>query len=156
MSILKGNDYCFNCLSKGHLSKHCPSSQRCHKCLMPYHSWLHNESEPISRKSTKEPTPSKTVTSHTSRTINPQQHQVLLMTCQLRITTTHGYDARARALLESASLSSYITERLPQQLRLPRTRRTLQISGIEGIDTHFNSRGVVRFNATNLCEKEKQ
>ena len=38
MSIVKGNSYCFNCLNKGHLSKHCPSSQRCRKCLMPHHS----------------------------------------------------------------------------------------------------------------------
>ena len=134
MSILKGNGYCFNCLNKGHLSKHCPSSPRCYKCLMTHHSWLHTGSEPDWRKSAKEPTLSKTVTSHTSRAINPQQ-QVLLMTCQLHITITHGYVARARALLDSASSSSFITERLAQQLQLPRTRRTLQINRIRGVDT---------------------
>ena len=58
MSILKGNGYCFTCLRKGHLSKHCPSSQQhCRKCLMLHHSWLHTESGSDSSKSAKEPTP---------------------------------------------------------------------------------------------------
>ena len=78
VSILRGNGYCFNCLNKGHISRQCPSSQRCRKCLMPHHTWLHREQESEANKSTKEP--SKTVTSHTSRLDSPQQ-QVLLMTC---------------------------------------------------------------------------
>ena len=53
-SILRGNGYCFNCLNKGHKSKHCPSSQSCRKCLSPHHTWLHNKRGSDTRKPTKE------------------------------------------------------------------------------------------------------
>ena len=138
VSILKGNGYCFNCLNKGHISKQCPSSQRCRKCSMQHHTWIHIEPDPDTRKPAKEP--SKAVTSHTSQVASPHQ-QVLLMTCQLRIVTTSGYVTKARALLDSASSTSFITERLAQHLRLPRSPRALQISGIGGVDTHLSSRG---------------
>ena len=55
VSILKGNGYCFNCLNKGHISKECPSSQRCRKFLMPHHTWLHKEEDSDTREPTTEP-----------------------------------------------------------------------------------------------------
>ena len=149
--ILKGNGYCFNCLNKGHISKQCPSSQRCRICSAPHHTWLHHEQKLDTHKATKEP--SKMVTSHTSHLASPQK-QVLLMTCQLRVTNAHGYVMRARALLDSASSTSFITERLAQHLRLPRIRRALHISGIGGVDARLTSRGIVRFNVANSHEKD--
>ena len=133
---------------KWHHSGHTGSGA--HGAMLP--SWLHTALEPDSGNSAKGLTSSKTVTLHTSRAINPQK-QVLLMTCQLCITTTHGYVARARALLHSASSSSFITKRLAQQLRLPHMQCTSQISGIGGINTHLNSWGIMHFNIINLHKK---
>ena len=78
------------------------------------------------------------------------------MTCQLRVVAANGQVTKARALLESASLASFITERLAQLLQLPRVRRSLQISDIEGVDTHLTSRGIVCFNVTNLSHETYQ
>ena len=114
VSILKGTGYCFNCLNKGHMFKQCPSSLRCRKCTMPHHAWLHKERESEAHKPSKER--AKSVMSHTSWLTSPQQ-QVLLITCQLHVVTANCCVTKARALLDSASSTSFITERLAQHLR---------------------------------------
>ena len=72
------------------------------------------------------------------------------MICQLRVVTANDCVTKARALLDSASSTSFITERLAQHLRLPRIRRSLQISEIGGVNTRLTSRGVVQFGVTDL------
>ena len=54
-----------------------------------------------------------------SRSVYPgvsQQQQMLLMTCQLRVVTANGQVTKARALLDPASSTSFITEQLAQLL----------------------------------------
>ena len=52
--------------------------------------------------------------------------------------------------MDSISSTLFITERLAQLLRLPHIHRSLQISGIKGVDTCLSSCNIVCFNVANL------
>ena len=72
-----------------------------------------------------------------------QQKQVLLMTCKFQILGPDGSVTQARALLDSASLMSFITERLAQRLCLKQKRVDVNITGIGGSLFTLSPRGVV-------------
>ena len=76
--------------------------------------------------------PSSTVVSHVALT-GSKSRQVLLMTCHVSVLTPDGHTIQVRALLDSASSSSFVLERLAQYLHLPRSRRLAQIAGIGGV-----------------------
>lgn len=44
-STVKVNEFCMNCLGKGHFVAQCKSLHRCRKCQRPHHTLLHNETE---------------------------------------------------------------------------------------------------------------
>ena len=52
------------------------------------------------------------------------------MTCCVRVQAPNGSHVLARALLDSASSASFVSERLAQCLSLPRNKRDIVISGI--------------------------
>ena len=153
MTIVKDNGLCLNCLKPGHFVKKCPSELRCRKCHNPHHSLMHIETDAKATKE-KSSTGSDAVSSHASHSTSCYR-QVLLMTCKVQVVGPNGYSTYARALLDSASSTSFITERLAQHLRLPRTHRSLNISGIGGINARSTSRGMVRFNVTHFDGKGK-
>ena len=85
---------------------------------------------------------------------NPgSQSSVLLMTCQVVVEALDGHITRARALRDCASSTSFVTERLAQQLQLPRRRQRVQVAGIGGDEHTLSSRSIVTFTITNLKEK---
>lgn len=57
------------------------------------------------------------------------------MTCQVLVHSPDGATLTARALLDSASSTSFISERLTQALRLPKSPQSIRILGIAGL-TH--------------------
>ena len=134
MGVVKDNKLCLNCLGSGHFLKECPSGQRCKKCHQPHHSWLHVDPKSEDRKASKAGShsgeSSDVVTANVSWTM--QHKQVLLMTCKVQILGLDGSVTQARALLDSASSTSFITERLAQRLGLKRKRVDVNITGIGG------------------------
>ena len=54
------------------------------------------------------------------------------MTCRVLVFAPDGSAIEARALLDNGSTSSFISERLVQSLRLPRSQRSVCVSGIAG------------------------
>ena len=151
MAIVKDNGLCLNCLKPGHFLKKCPSDQNCRKCHNPHHTWMHIETDAKVPKA-KPPATDDAVTSHASQSTGCYR-QVILMTCKIQVVGPNGYTAQARALLDSASSTSFVTERLAQHLRLPRTQQSFNISGIGGINARSASRGMVRFSVTHLDGK---
>ena len=147
LSLLKENGHCLNCLKPGHFLRQCPTDQHCRKCQKPHHTWLHIEKDAGASK-VKGPTTTKAISSHASH-LETCHQQVLLMTCRVKIVAPGGYTTQARALLDSASSTSFITERLAQHLGLRRTRHSLTISGIGGIEARSAARGIVSFEITN-------
>ena len=63
------------------------------------------------------------------------------MTCQVFIRAPDGSKVKARALLDSASSSSFISERLVQSLDIPQSRHKITVSGVAGLTSSspFNS-----------------
>ena len=55
------------------------------------------------------------------------------MTCRVTISSSRGPVVKARALLDSGSSASFISDCLSRSLNLPRDQRSLKISGIAGL-----------------------
>ena len=148
MTIVKKNALCLNCLRPGHFLKDCPTEQRCKDCRKPHHSLMHiaptkRETEPRCAKS---PSTEDTVVASTHVSQLHNCRQVLLMTCRVKIVAPDGSTTHARALLDSASSTSFITERLVQRLRLVRRNCSVKISGIGATSDQPSSRGITNFN----------
>ena len=147
LAVAKERQSCLNCLKEGHFKSQCPSIQRCQKCNKLHHTLLHKTTSEgtstgtpsVSRGRSRTRSPqvpgSSSVPTQITHLAHPESKSqcVLLMTCQLLVVTANGQHTRARALLDSASSTSFITERLAQHLRLPRQRRHMQVAGIGGI-----------------------
>ena len=58
---------------------------------------------------------------------------VLLMTCRVLVVAPDGSTVNARALLDSGSTVSFVSERLAQALRLPRSQQQAMIYGVAGL-----------------------
>ena len=70
------------------------------------------------------------VSSNASMGILPE---MLLMTCQVLVKAPDGSKVKARALLDSASTSSFISERLVQGLGIPRSRQRITVYSVAGL-----------------------
>ena len=129
-SVVKSNSLCMNCLKAGHFLHECKSSHHCRNCQRPHHTLLHNDAQT--------PQPTSVVSSNASMGALPK---TLLMTCQVLVRAPDGSKVKARALLDSASSSSFISERLVQSLDIPRSRHKITVSGVAGLTSSspFNS-----------------
>ncbi|XP_037806531.1 uncharacterized protein LOC119600402 [Lucilia sericata] len=148
------NDYncCTNCLSRTHKVRSCTINNNCFICNNRHHSMLHLQHTDNSiferptvsteRNSSEvlRPTNSHTRQSHTSNNVtsNPQvfhtrQNQsVLLGTAMVNIIhNSHKY--QVRALIDSGSECSFISERLRKILKLPTHSSNSNVSGVNNV-----------------------
>ena len=88
--------------------------------------------------------PTDKVVSHFA---NNRKRSVLLMTCQVVVQGPKRSSVQARALLNSGSEASFITERLVQQLHLP-WRRSPMVACLEGDTPQIKPRGLVTVRVT--------
>lgn len=115
-AFAKANDLCHICLSK-HQRK-CKFHFRCSVCKLLHNTLLHND-EP-----TQNVAPSVTL-SATSR-----QGQVLLPTARIKLIAQSGLIIYARALLDSGSQASFITQKAVDLLGMPLQKANTTIIGI--------------------------
>ena len=143
MSTLRSNGLCLNCLRPGHFSRQCPSSNRCRKCQGRHHTLIHNDSRESPNTTALNPQVAAPlepiVSSNTSTGSNaPNTH---LMTCQIQINAPGGTPIKVRALLDTGSTMSFVSERVVQSLGL-RRRSMLD---------HFWNRGYVTQISIEFC-----
>ena len=154
MSTLKANSLCINCLRPGHFVKLCKSLHRCRKCQKPHHTLLHVESEqrPLTAPSLPDST-SNPVTSNAAAGLTSKS---LLMTCRVLVDAPDGSSVEARAILDSASSASFVSERLAQTLCLSRTHQSTRISGVAGLSHNSPLQSVASFkiSSTRLPSKK--
>ena len=81
----------------------------------------------------------------TTHVTNCLKTNLLLKTCRVRVRAPNCLSTEARRLLDLASSSSSISERLAQLFCLPRTRRAACISGIAGFSSSTLSQSVTSF-----------
>ena len=128
--VMKGAR-CKNCLKPGHIASKCRAPPMCRKCHKFHHTLLHKEAE-TKPEETKKPT--NTTYAAPSR----RGEEVLLMTCRVEVMAPDGSITQARALLDCAASTSLITERLAQQLHLPRRSSNFTINGVAAVSyTHL-------------------
>ena len=132
-----------NCLKAGHMANKCRSPQSCRKYRKTHHTLLHIERAEPAKDSTTE-----TVSSVTCVPQLKRSKQVLLMTCKAKIYD--GTFTQARVFLDPGAFCSFVTERLAQQLRLPRHKDNTMIAGIAGVNA-MHSHGTVSFTLGHAC-----
>ena len=168
LSVLKNNKLCRNCISSRHFWRQCTSIHKCKVCQKPYHTLLHLDQPNISSTPTTVTTLAQSATTQDGAPVNTASQNVsrnssssnvpgilsataigvkynsLLMTCRVHVKSPKGTHVVARALLDSASLASFVSKRLAQTLGLPRTKRDV-ISGIAGITHQSQSHSFTNF-----------
>ena len=77
------------------------------------------------------------------------------MTCRVLVMTPDGCTMQVRALLDSASSASFVSNRLVQQLSLPRHHRQAQIVGVGGLTHQRLGQSVVCFSVAPLFALEE-
>lgn len=142
ISTVKDNNLCINCLKPVHFLRQCKSLYRCRVCQKPHHSLLHAEAKPERDPVPPIKPPETPVPSLTATKLNAN---ALLMTCQVVVSSPDGVSVRARALLDSASSASFVSERLVNFLHLSRSRHVTRISGIAGLSHDSPSRFISDF-----------
>ena len=157
--ILRSNGLCLNCLKPGHFVKNCPSSNRCKKCQRSHHTLIHEDTKvsqataTVSTPQIRSPTSSTQVESNAHASCVSTGTAVpntLLMTCQVKVNAPEGTSIKARALLDSGSTTSFVSERIVQALGLIRRSKCLTISGIGGLSHKSPLQSVSTFEITSL------
>ena len=124
---------CTNCLGTGHFKNQCKSLHRCKVCQKPHHTILHLESQSRADPKSRDKGATQEDTSVGSYATTRLKSDALLMTCRVLITSPDGSAVEARTLLDNASSSSFISERLVHSLSLPRVTQSIRVSGIGGL-----------------------
>ena len=151
VTILKQDGFCPNCFKPGCLLKQCPSIHRCQSAKDPTTLGFISIKKPIlsGRWTRLHPCQKYTWQHHVPHiTSEWPSSTVLLTTCQVWVIAFDNSTTIARALLDLASSTSFITECLAQHLHLQRQYRHVQISCIGGITVHSGSHGVVNFKVS--------
>lgn len=140
---------CINCLNSGHQVAHCPSKNRCRTCNRSHHTSLHYDrttrSDPqitpkSSTNSTLQSLPSHSYEAVThSHTNQSHRGQIILATAMVWVKDSSGSYRLGRALLDSCSQVSFITDDFAQQLRLTRTKHNVEIRSIGSAFTNIKS-----------------
>ncbi|XP_024885965.1 uncharacterized protein LOC112463685, partial [Temnothorax curvispinosus] len=115
---------CFNCLGRHKVSE-CVVKKNCSACDARHHSSIHD--------ACRETEIAKT--SHVVRGAPVKPVAVLLATARVRVADHFGAWHSARALVDQGSEISMISERLAQQLKLPRLPVSISVFGIGGQKT---------------------
>ena len=106
-TVLRTNNLCTNCPAGGHFKKHCRSIHKCKICQRPHHTLLHIEQQTGTKSNV-----SADLAVVSSNTAVKLKSNALLMTCRVSVITPDGSSVQARALLESASSASFVSEHL--------------------------------------------
>ncbi|XP_017480692.1 PREDICTED: uncharacterized protein LOC108369973 [Rhagoletis zephyria] len=150
IEFLKSNNACLNCLSSGHTVSRCTSPFNCGTCHSRHHTLLHTQTIPPKATPPQTPPSSAKDVASTSQQAAARRNfnktnsgksknvksnyanmnsGVLLGTARVNIRL-NGTDFSARALIDSGSECSFITERLKRRINLPSKKMYAKVSGI--------------------------
>ena len=145
---------CFNCLTPGHAKDKCFSRRNCSKCNKRHHTELHDDSRSKGSQQThnnSKESSSKEVTSNLSQ----KDTTVLLPTAQVIVQNAVGDNQQMRALLDTGSQATFITERAVQILGLKRRSTSCNIKGI-GNNHAGESKGEVDLIIRSRLNKDQE
>lgn len=136
--LVKRNNLCLNCFSNNHKLSQCSSQFSCSRCNLKHHTLLHR-CRTISNSVTDanvQPSTSQQARQNSDNSGSNVQscftntrRQVLLGTAIVNIHS-NGDVFTARALIDSGSQATFISEKLQRRLNLPVTNVNARISGL--------------------------
>ena len=144
LSTVRANNLCMNCLRLGHHARQCTSANRCRRCQRPHHTLLHTDTQ-----TDKDTTPVEHTVS-SSHAATGVTSNALLMTCQVVVKAPDDSLVKARALIDSGSSASFVSERLAQSLNLSRSHQNLRISGVAGLSQQSQRQSVATFEIASV------
>ena len=129
--LVRKRGLCYKCLnSTNHNAKDCVSNYGCNRCNRRHHRLLHPESEITPNYKSEE----RTSTNMT--TLNSQSTQeVLLATAMVHIIDRDGMRHTCRAIIDTASHSSFITAKLANRTKLKGKNFEMNTTGLGGVVT---------------------
>ncbi|XP_050509020.1 uncharacterized protein LOC126886203 [Diabrotica virgifera virgifera] len=140
----KGLRLCINCLNNNHSTKQCHSSG-CKKCGKVHNTLLHFPKQPVQQTSVEADIPidipqaNETSSNYSSLTCHsPAKSKILLSTAMVKVADKNGNLHDCRVLLDSASQSNFISQRLHNILQLPKTKTNTSIFGIAQMHKNIN------------------
>ncbi|XP_061389909.1 uncharacterized protein LOC133325099 [Musca vetustissima] len=165
LTEVKNSNLCLNCFSSAHLLKNCKSKNSCFKCKKRHNTLLHKDNNnsnsvvPTTPKSSQRSNPSPSAAPFAPLTPSPVQSTsqssgviqncfatnskgVLLGTALVKIIHLDVVYT-ARVLIDSGSEGTFVSERWFNLLKLPSTRTSAKISGLNNIlaaDVHKECR----------------
>ena len=161
LAEVKKHKLCNNCLRPGHYQRECRGTS-CKHCDTKHHSLLHPPKTKPEQcfKRDKADTTSTTSndkasegpnTSLTSLHVSNHNTQIVLATVRVLIQDYTGRYLQCRALLDSGSMSNFITSSLVKKLRLQTNRLNCPVGGIS--DATIN---ITRETKTTISSVDKQ
>ena len=152
VSVLKSHNYCINCLRPGHFVRECKSLHKCKKCQMPHHTLLHIEPKGDTLNARSSDSPAESVSSNAAAGTSYS----LLMTCRVVVHAPDGSTAEARALLDSGSSASFVSERLSQSLSLVCSRQSIKVHGIAGLSHSSPIQAIANFDISPMHDTTRK
>ncbi|XP_058448928.1 uncharacterized protein LOC131428884 [Malaya genurostris] len=157
LQITNSKRLCSNCMGRNHLARDCPSKYRCRTCSKKHHSLLHPGfpgSGSSSAAGTTETGGSPSTSGAASNSgglvsssvasissnmaMGVTGSHIFLLTAILKVKDRWGRTHLARALLDSGSQANLMSERLCQLLKLQRSDKKVEISGIGQTRRHIS------------------
>ncbi|XP_044757673.1 uncharacterized protein LOC123315852 [Coccinella septempunctata] len=145
----KTSRLCFNCLSSAHTLNSCRSTYSCKKCNSKFHhTLLHHDKGNTSQNQEAASSFNKPNTENEGNSnfvgsgIDSKQSNVLLATALIDIGDKHGDFLPLRCLLDSGSMTSFITERAVRKLGLKKSEYVMDIQGVDSMKSRIN-KGIV-------------
>ena len=164
---------CYNCLSEFHVVAVCKNKRKCQKCNKRHNTLLHLDIDPNKpaqpsvddvkpTSSSNDKTTSKNYfvnndnsahnsiidsTQLTSRNIH------ILPTAKIQVMNSKGNWLIVRALLDSGSTHSFITESCAKRLQVPRLETEISVGTLNNCEAGV-SRGVTNFKIRSIWEQE--
>ncbi|XP_050500703.1 uncharacterized protein LOC126880706 [Diabrotica virgifera virgifera] len=146
---------CFKCLNQAnHSVKSCPKSFKCSKCSSHLHnSLLHFErNRSNSQSSSENNSPgtsgieSSPEVSHCAASFvgnkNETKKEILLGTVLVHAIDSKGCKQPLRCLIDSGSMSSFISRKAANRLGWPKTPCSFEVNGLNSMQTKLNQRQI--------------
>lgn len=147
------NNYCLNCLRPGHFANKYKSLSHCKQCQRPHHTLLHTDSR--DREDAPSPLPVRRKRLLLHYMYVSVHSNILLMTCQVMVKSSQRM-VKTRALLDTGSSASFVSERLAQALHVSRHSQNARICGIAGLQHSNGKQSVTQFVVSSACSPSRK
>lgn len=131
------NRLCFSCLKPGHMAKDCKNNSTCTKCSGRHPTNMHllkteqpaNKESPKKKPTSQPATDSVTVEKTVCHTADRETPGLTSMIMPVWVSTsTSPQEVMTYALLDTQSDTTFVTNNLAEQMKIPHKRATLKLS----------------------------